>query len=188
MGSVDSTVHLLARARDGDSEALETLFARYLLPLRQWASGRLPRWARDIADTQDLVQDTLLQTFKGVRGFEPRGEGALFAYLRQALMNRIRDEIRKRQRRGDPESIDSQVPDPQPSPLEQAIGQQALERYEAALGRMREEDRDVLIGRLELGLTYEALAEVAGKPSAEAARQASRRALLRLVEEMRRGN
>ena len=188
VNDAESTVRLLAEARAGDRTALDTLFARYLPPLRRWASGRLPRWARDMSDTQDLVQDTLLQTFKRIGSFEPETDGALHAYLRQALMNRIRDEIRKRQRRPEPESLDSQQIDPEPSPLEQAIGQQAVERYEAGLARLREEDRDLVIGRIELGLTYEELAEAIGKPSADAARKAAQRALVKLIEEMQRGS
>ncbi|MEO5763568.1 MAG: sigma-70 family RNA polymerase sigma factor [Vicinamibacteria bacterium] len=183
----ESTAKLLARARDGESEALNTLFSRYLPSLSRWARGRLPRWARDVADTNDLVQDTLLHTFGHIEAFEPRTEGALHAYLRQAVKNRIRDEIRKRMRRGPKELVDSDIVDSEPSPLEQAIGQQALDRYETALGRLREEERDLLIGRIELGLTYAELAEAAGKPSADAARQAARRALAKLVEEMHRG-
>ena len=58
---LDSTFDLIERVRQGDQEALERLFARHLTPLQRWASGRLPRWARDLADTDDLVQDTLLE-------------------------------------------------------------------------------------------------------------------------------
>lgn len=182
----DATVLLLERARAGDDEAVEQLFARHLKPLRRWASGRLPRWARDMAETQDLVQETLLQVFKRIDAFECRGEGALQAYLRQALMNRIRNELRRFDRRGAPESLDSQTPDPEPSPLEQAIGRQGAERYERALSRLREEDREALIARLELGCSYEEMATALGKPSADAARKAAQRALVRLVEEMKR--
>lgn len=83
----NDTMELIARARGGDAEALERLFARYLKPLRRSAAGRLPQWARDMTDTLDLVRDTLLQTFRKVDATEWRGEGALQAYLRQALMN-----------------------------------------------------------------------------------------------------
>lgn len=182
----DETLLLLERARAGDDHALEQLFARYLKPLRRWASGRLPKWARDMADTQDLVQETLLQTFKKLDGFEFRGEGALQAYLRQALMNRIRDELRRFDRRGMPSALDSQAPDTAPSPLEQAIGRQGAERYERALARLREEDRAALVARLELGCSYEEMAAAFGKPSPDAARKAAQRALVRLVAEMKR--
>jgi RNA polymerase sigma-70 factor (ECF subfamily) len=187
MSESESTFQLLARARAGDAKALDSLFARYHPPLRRWASGRLPRWARDMSDTQDLVQDVLLQTFKRIESFQPQSEGALQAYLRQAVMNRVRDEIRRRQRRPEASALDSQQPDETPSPLEQAIGRQAVERYEAALGRLRDEDRELVIGRIELGLSYGELAEATAKPSPDAARKAAQRALLKLIEEMNRG-
>src|SRR3954468_19823323 len=52
---LDSTFDLVERAKSGDGDALNQLFARYLPSLRRWASGRLPRWSRDLMDTDDLV-------------------------------------------------------------------------------------------------------------------------------------
>ena len=94
----ESTYYLLDRARAGDREALERLFQRHVRPLQRWARGRLPGWARGLADTDDLVQDTLIQTFKRIEDFQPRRVGALQAYLRQAVLNRIRDELRRKRR------------------------------------------------------------------------------------------
>src|SRR5690349_11784920 len=88
--SVDTTQALIELAAKGDRGAADQLFGRYAPALHRWAHGRLPRWARDIADTTDMLQDALLQTFKNLKGFEYRGEGALQAYLRAAVMNRIR--------------------------------------------------------------------------------------------------
>ena len=110
--SWESTLSLLTRAREGDEQALNDLFARYLPPLRRWASGRLPRWARDLADTPDLVQDTLFHVFRKVETFEHRGEGAFQAYLRQALMNRIRNELRNSRWRPERAALDESLPDP----------------------------------------------------------------------------
>jgi RNA polymerase sigma factor (sigma-70 family) len=186
-GGPESTFHLLERVRAGDEAALDALFARYLVPLRRWASGRLPRWARDVSDTQDLVQETLINTFKRIEAFDSRGEGALQAYLRQALMNRIRDELRRFDRRGQAGgALDSQMAAAGPSPLEQAIGRQATDRYERALERLNPGDREAIIARVELGCTYDELAEALGKPSAEAARKTATRALIRLAAEMKR--
>src|SRR6476620_10404692 len=96
--AVDTTFDLVERAKTGDSEALNDLFARYLPPLRRWASGRLPRWTRDLMDTDDLVQETVFRAVKRIDRFESRHEGALQAYLRQAIVNRIRDELRRNKR------------------------------------------------------------------------------------------
>lgn len=182
----ESTLHLLERARAGDQDAVNRLFARHTRPLQRWASGRLPKWARDVSDTDDLVQETLLQTFKRIEAFEPRGAGALQAYLRQAILNRIREELRRKARRPDGTGLTDLEAENQLSPLEQAIGAEAIERYDAALARLRPEDQETLIGRIELGYTYEELAHVLGKPTADAARKAAGRALIRLVQEMER--
>jgi RNA polymerase sigma-70 factor, ECF subfamily len=183
----DATYQLLERAKRGDREALDVLFTRHIPTLRRWASGRLPRWVRDIADTQDLVQETVLQVFKRVEAFEPRGDGALQAYLRQALMNRIRNEFRHKGRRPSFQDLDEEAPGDHTSPLEAAIRQEQLDRYDVALSRLSEQERDLIVARVEVGLTYEELAEALGKPSWNAARMATARALLRLAEELKRG-
>jgi RNA polymerase sigma factor (sigma-70 family) len=185
--SSEATYQLLERAKSGDRQALEVLFTRHLPTLRRWASGRLPRWARDIAETQDLVQETVLQVFKRVGTFEPRGDGALQAYLRRALMNRIRNELRHTGRRPSFEELDEQAPGDHTSPLEAAIRQEQRDRYDAALSRLSEHERDLIVARIEIGLTYEEMAEALGKPSWNAARMATARALLRLAEELKRG-
>jgi RNA polymerase sigma-70 factor (ECF subfamily) len=186
-GDVESTFSLIERARAGDPEALEQLFARHRKPLQRWASGRLPKWARDISDTEDLVQETLLQTFKRIGDFEPRRVGALQAYLRQAVLNRIREEFRRKGRRPDATDLDDIPVDSDQSPLEQAIGREAVDRYEQALARLKAEEREAIIARVEMGCTYEELAEALGKPTPDAARKTAQRALVRLAEEMRRG-
>jgi RNA polymerase sigma-70 factor (ECF subfamily) len=181
----ESSLELIERAQAGDAEATELLIARYLPRLQRWAKGRLPVWARDLADTQDLVQETVFKAFRQLDRFEMRGPGALHGYLRLALVNRIRSEIRRVNRRPHSDLLDTRVPDDGPSPLEQAIGGEALERYETALNRLRPEDREAIVGRVELGLTNEELAEALGKPTANAARMAVERALLRLAKEMK---
>lgn len=181
-----SSVELLALAKGGNDVALGVLFERYLVPLRRWTTGRLPRWARDIADTDDLVQDALLQTFKRIDLFEPERSGALQAYLRQAVINRIRDEFRRSRRRQPSKELDPETPADGPSPVEDAIGAELQDEYEAALMRLRPEERDAIVGRIEMDLTYEELAEKLSRPNANAARSAVVRAIERLAEEMGR--
>jgi RNA polymerase sigma-70 factor (ECF subfamily) len=182
-----SSLTLLARAQAGDRVALEALITRYIPRLQRWARGRLPRWARDMADTQDLVQETVLQTFQRIDKFEARGQGALYGYLRQAILNRIRDELRRAKRRPERREMDPQVQGNGRSPLEDAIGNEAVERYERALATLRQEDREAIVARIELGYTHEEIADLLGKPSANAARMAVERAIVRLAKEMRGG-
>jgi RNA polymerase sigma-70 factor (ECF subfamily) len=188
---MDTTLALIARAKAGDADAIDRLVARHRQPLRRWARGRLPAWARQLADTDDLVQDALLQTFKRIGEFEPDGAGAFQAYLRQAVLNRMRDELRRHGRLPPLSSLDSAevaetlAIDASESPLEQAIGRENLQRYEQALERLRPEEREAVIARIEMGCTYPEIADALGKPSADAARKTTARALVRLAEEMR---
>lgn len=176
-----TTVELLARARQGDEGALNDVFAHAAPPLRRWARGRLPRWARDVADTDDLVQETLIATLRQIEVFEYRTDAALQAYLRQAVLNRIRNEIRRSHRHPAREPIDSEVADDEQSPLEAAIGRETVERYEAALAALSEAHREAIIGRVELGLTYAELARAMGQSSPDAARMTVGRALVKLA-------
>ena len=176
----ERTVDLLAKARAGDRNALDHLFARAIPPLKRWASGRLPRWARGIVDTDDLVQETVINTLARIDVFEYRGDSALQAYLRQAVMNRIRNEIRRAMRHDAPDTLDSGAEDPGLSPLESLLGRETVEAYDAALAQLSDEEREAIIGRVELGLSYEELAAAMGRPSPDAARMAVGRALLKL--------
>lgn len=181
-----ATSDLLDRARSGDEAALDELFRRHLAPLRRWARGRLPRWTRDLRDTEDLVQETLTQTLKHLPGFTPRHEGALQAYLRQAVMNRVRDEVRRTVRHPIPDGIGTHESflDPGASPLEEVIGREAMDRYEAALQRLDPQEREAVIARVELQQSYQQIATALGKSSPDAARMTVTRALVRLAEEM----
>ena len=183
----DATLILIARAREGDVNALNDLCTRYLPRLTRWAHGRLPAGARGAIDTHDVVQETLAHVVRRLPSFEPRHEGAFQGYVRRALLNRIRDEARKLGRKGPPEPLNPEHPTPDASPLEEAIGHEAVEKYEAAMTRLREEDRQAIIGRIELGLPYAELAPMLGKPTISAAHMAVSRALLRLAKEMSRG-
>src|SRR5215470_6214006 len=185
-GAVDTTFDLVERAKSGDHDALNQLFARYLPSLRRWASGRLPQWTRDLMDTDDLVQETVVRAVKRIDRFESRHDGALQAYLRQAIVNRIRDEVRRSKRSPAAVALDENERDRGASPLEVAIGAEALHCYEAALARLRPEEREAIIARVEMDGSYQEVAVALGKPSADAARMAVSRALLHLAEEMSR--
>jgi RNA polymerase sigma-70 factor (ECF subfamily) len=183
----EATVDLLERVKGGDDVALEVIFERCLPALRRWAHGRLPASARGMLETADLVQDTVLSALRRLNAFDARHQGALLAYLRQAVMNRILDVIRQRGRRPDQADMPDDLLDERTSPLEYAIGSENLARYEAALQRLRPADREAIVNRLELQYSYEELAVALDKPTASAARVAVMRAMKRLADEMRRG-
>lgn len=185
-GTRSSFGTLVQRAQAGDPSALQLLLVRHLEPLQRWARGRLPRWARTVADTADLVQEALVQTLRRLGEFEPHGHTALQAYLRRAVDNRINDEFRRIARRGLASTLDEAQPDACPSPLEHAVAQQTEARYRVALTRLRPGDRRLVVARVELGYSLEQLAVLTNRARVDTARVALRRALERLALEMTR--
>ena len=181
---LETTAQLLCLMRQGDTTARERLVRRYLPVFTAWARGRLPGYARDLDETDDLVQDTMVRALSRLNGFEARGEGAFFAYLRRALLNAIRDKIRRSRRRPTRQILDDSIADRGRSAVEQAIGNETLERYEAALARLSEEQRQAVILKLEFDMTNPELAAAMGKPTPNAARMVVARALIRVAEAM----
>jgi RNA polymerase sigma factor (sigma-70 family) len=179
----DSTLHVLERARGGDELAARILIERAMPSVRRWARGRLPRYARSDADTEDVVQDVFLRTVRRLRGFQHRTVGGLQAYLRTAVVNRVRDLIRGAKRRGMAIEVDPALRDWMPSPLEAAIMREQLDRFLDALRRLRPADRQVIVWRIELGYTAEEIATKLGKSKAAAGMTVTR-AMTRLAREM----
>ena len=184
--SPEATIELLVLVRHGDKAALDRLLERCIPALRRWARGRLPQSARGMMDTVDLVQDTVLSAMRRLDAFEARHQGALQAYLRQAVMNRIRDIMRQRQRRPDQVPLPETLADEQMSPLDRVIGSENVARYEAAVQRLAPADREAIVGRIELEYSYAELAVALNKPTPDAARVAVTRAMKRLADEMQR--
>ena len=83
--------------------------------------------------------------------------------------------------------MDDDVRDTGQTPLEAAVGRENLERYDAALARLRAEDREAVVMRIELGCSHAEIARALGKPSADAARMLVSRALARMAEDIGRG-
>jgi len=158
---------------------------RYLPRLERWAKGRLPHYARSLLDTSDLVQETLSRTLQGLDRVEVRGRGGFEAYVRQAVLNRIKDQIRQAGVRKSAGEVPVDLVSTAPSPLDNVIGADLLDRYEQGMATLDLEDQRLLHLRIELEFEYDEIAAMIGRPSRDAARVAFQRALTRLAEAMR---
>jgi len=118
--------------------------------------------------------------------FEMRHEEAFQAYLHRAILNRIRNEIRRTSGRPPTEEVTGEEMGTAPSPLDEVIALEILDRYTIALARLRDEERKAIQLRVDLGMDYEQVAAALGKPTADAARMAVTRALRALTLEMDR--
>jgi RNA polymerase sigma-70 factor (ECF subfamily) len=179
-----TSLELVIRANAGDDAAVSALYARYKPRMLRWAHNRLPPSARGALQTEDLAHDTLTHVLGHLTAFNPRHEGAFQGYVRTALRNRIRDVARYQKRRGTRDPLDSQLLAEDASPLDVAIGHETLDRYDRALERLRPDDRDLIIARIEMGRSYEEMRDMFEKPTAAAVHMALSRALIKLAEEM----
>ena len=183
--SDEPTIELVVRAREGDRLAVEALLERCIPSLKRWAHGRLPLAARGALDTSDLVQETVLHVLRRLDHFQPRHVGAMQAYLRQSVINRIRDEVRRVVRQPAPVELSEEPASDLTSPLEGAIKTEAYERYRDALNELSPRDREMIVARVEAQWSVQEIAQKFGMRTSDAARMAVSRALRRLADRLK---
>lgn len=185
--SLESTATLLVRVRRGEAGAEDALVARFLPLLQRWARGRLPGQARGLAETDDLVQVSLLRALRRLDQFESRREGAFLAYLRKIVLNAIREECRRSAAREGREDKFAAAAVNGSTNAPDAADDKTLAAYEAALEKLPERQREAVILRLEFQYSYSEIASAIEGSSEDAARMLVKRTLVRLAKEMQRG-
>jgi RNA polymerase sigma factor (sigma-70 family) len=165
---------LIDRARTGDAAAYETLVRRY-----QDVALRTAYLVAPEADAADAVQDAFLKAYAALPRFR-RG-----APLRPWLLRIVANEARNRRRSADRRaglalraSVAGPRDDVAPSPESEVIADETRGLLLAALGRLRDEEREVIGARYFLGLseaeTAETLAIPAGTVKSRTARALGR--------------
>src|SRR5579859_4608243 len=181
LSPAEPTVEMVRRIRGGDPNACSELVRRYTPMIRRWASGRLPHNARGLTDTDDLVQVALIRALNHIGNLRLEHPGALFVYLKQVVLNAIKDEIRRNRTRNEHVEI------PVDSLKDEAQAQDDPEKlyvdmdaYEKVLATLPKRQQRLLVMRLEFGLSYDEIAQECGT-SADAARMMVSRAVLQLA-------
>ncbi len=184
MENLTNTTQLIRRYQGGDIAAREELLSRYLPLLKRWARGRLPQYARDLSDTDDLVQVTFMRAINRLDSFESERPGAFLGYLRTILLNLVREELRRRKTSPGAISLRESLPSPGPSAIEEMVGAQTLAAYEKALEGLSETKRLAVLMRVEFDMSYEQIAAELEQPSANATRMMVSRALDAVANEL----
>ena len=94
------------------------------------------------------------------------------AYLRQSVINRIRDEVRRIGRQPPPVELPEDHPGDRTSPLELAIEAEDYERYRRALTTLTPRDRELIVARIEIQWTVAEIAQRFGMRTLDGARMA----------------
>jgi RNA polymerase sigma factor (sigma-70 family) len=105
------------------------------------------------------------------------------AYLRQSIINRICDEVRRVGRQPPPLELPDDHPADRTSPEEQVIRAEEYQHYREAVLHLSPKDRAIIVARIEMQWSLAEIAIRHGLPSVDAARMAVNRAVKRLAVE-----
>lgn len=181
---LESSFELVEKAKAGDAAAQDRLLARYRPRIFRWASGRMPRFARDFTDTDDIVQVALIGLVKNFQTFDYKGEWSLQAYLRKTVVNEIRQQIRRRLAAPVPQELTESLPACGPCPYEAAVGEEVFARYNAALEQLTPVEQEAVVASVELGCSHKEIMLLVDKPTVDAARMFVSRAIEKLARVM----
>lgn len=197
---LNTTLAEVRAARDGDRMAMETLFSRYLPWVFDTVALRLGRRRQDCGAIEDLVQESLLDAFRSIDQFQERSESSFRNWLARIVENNVRDGERRRmaQKRGSGKvvvfrdlyesTIDGpRLPGRDHTPSQVAGSRENAVLVEAALLRLADKQREILILRDRCGMSFEQVAATIGLKNAESARTTYRRALQAFAAAMQGG-
>ena len=163
---------LVARARDGDSDAWEALYRRAYPRLLAYAQRRLP----GAEEARDAVSEAMARAVAGIHRFRSRGAG-FDAWLYGILRHVVLDAQRAQQRKS-PDAV-PEILDREPQPVDRVVRQEEADSVRSAFKRLGPADQELLELRVVAGLQAEEAAKVLGR-RAGAVRMAQSRALARL--------
>lgn len=143
-----------------DSAAFGELAQRWEQPIRRLCE----RMTGDPHKAQDLAQDVFAKVFARRMEFQPDGKFSTFLW--RVALNLSYDELRRRQRRAEyslDELVDDEavaLPGDEPSPAARLEERERGETVRAALQRLPEHYRAVVVLRHYEGLKFREIAEV----------------------------
>jgi len=160
------------------------LLVRSLPRLRKTMRGRVPQNARGYLDTCDIMQDAAVQTLCRLACFTPEHEGSMPAFMRQVMRNRVHDEFRRTVRRPRCEPLDDSARSAAPSPLAVLLAAERQRRFQRALQKLRNKDRQLIMARVANEDSLATIARQFGLATTAAAGMAVRRAEQRLRSQL----
>ncbi|MCP3915945.1 MAG: sigma-70 family RNA polymerase sigma factor [bacterium] len=176
----------LDAARRGQRRAQEELFCRYYLRVERVAHARLRRALGEQRgalaarfSTADVVQEVFLCLLQNLREFRGSTEGEFVAFVARLVRCRALDVVRHHAascrdfHRGEGSVEVDELGTRGPAPLGATPeDEEFLERYVGALGALPPRTQRLLRARLELGMSFQDIAERLGYSSRYAVRRA----------------
>lgn len=189
-----ASLELVARAKGGDTEAKERLFARYYPRVFRVVRARMGVGLRALESPEDIVQNTFLAALAALEHFEAREDAALIDWFARLTENQLRTAAKyhgalKRAGPREPGTAAAPPTEPvssEPSPLERLAHAEQTRLLDECISELPPDEREALILRDHADASWSLIAARLGRPSEGAARELHRRAQVRLMELFRR--
>ena len=184
---------LIRRSKEGDTESFSQLVLIYERRIINYAF----RMLRDQNDAEDAAQEAFLRDYRKLDSFN--GDAAFSTWLYTILNNICLDILRKRKRSGehaqvsinqssaDDDEYEIQIEDSSPGPYDSYRKKAAMKALEAAIEKLSDEHKAVIVMRDIHGLEYDEIAKVTGTSLGTVKSRISRAriALRKILEEDR---
>ncbi len=179
--SASAYVEWLDRARRQDRHA----FARLYEATYRRVFGYLLARVGEQAAAEDLLQEVYLNALQAIGRFRGKTEGEFIGWLLKIAHGKVMDRFRSQYRH--PELQTSDVPQADLADPLDAIDQRlGLGEISAALSQLTEDQRNVVLNRLVLGLDLEETSKLMGK-NLGSIKALQHRALAQLAKILTRG-
>jgi RNA polymerase sigma-70 factor (ECF subfamily) len=160
VGANVSEHELIGRAQAGEVGAFEALADTYADRLYTVAL----RFLGDHGEAEDVLQETLLRAWRGIRRFE--GRAMVFTWLYRIAVNESNRALDRRQQRRANVPVDEQAVElpapPNEGPASQAERQELRQALERAIGQLSAPCRTALVLRDIEGLSTREAAGIVG--------------------------
>ena len=166
---------LIARWQAGDERAATALVERHAPALARFVASLGAR-----AEVDEVVQDAFVRAFGSLDAF--RGESSLRTWLFTIARRLVLDRRRAARRRGDMVELEEAEIASGYDALDGVVADETVQRLQAALGRLTPTQREVFLLRVNEGLSYKEIAEVAG--TTEGAARVHYHNAMRVVKEL----
>jgi RNA polymerase sigma-70 factor (ECF subfamily) len=158
------TQDLLAKAKNGESAAVDQLLARHRDPVRRMIDMRLDRAIARRVDASDIAQEVLLEASRRLRDYLGKPDLPFHLWLRHIARDHIIDahrRHRKAQRRSvdreqanqagsaDQSSVEliAQLIDRELTPATAALRKELQSRFQTVLAVLDDDDREIILMR-----------------------------------------
>jgi RNA polymerase sigma-70 factor (ECF subfamily) len=135
------------------------------------------RWLRDRQDAEDVTQEAFVRAYRALQGYpaERIAEIQLRPWLFTITLNLCRNHARTRSRRPQQRALETwrDVPDPA-EVAEDAVAALVVDEWRERLSRLPGRQRDAVVLRHVVGLTYNEIGEVLRCPPGTARSDVSR--------------